>query len=178
MDQPGMERAFIRIAHEILERNKTATDLVVIGIKESGIFMARRLAQYIGKVEQVDVPVGEMDTTLYRDDVSNLHQGPIIHKTEIPCSIAGKKVVLVDDVLHTGRTIRAALDSLMQMGRPKLVQLAVLIDRGNRELPIHPDYVGIVIPTVTVEHVKVMYQEEEGEDRVVILEDACDDEGD
>lgn len=176
MDRPAIERALIRIAHEILERNKSAADLVVIGIKKSGIFMARRLAQYVEKVENVDVPVGEIDTTLYREDVPDLHQGPIIHKTEIPCSITGKKVILVDDVLHTGRTTRAALDSLMQMGRPKLVQLAVLIDRGNRQLPIHPDYVGMVIPTVAVEHVKVMFQEEEGEDRVVIMEEASDGE--
>lgn len=170
MDREEMGRALIRIAHEILERNKNASDLVIIGIKGGGVLLARRLVSQIEKIEQVDVPIGEMDITLYRDDSSGLRNKPIIHKTEIPCSINAKKVILVDDVLYTGRTIRAALDSLMDMGRPSAVQLAVLIDRGHRELPIHADYAGKNLPTARSEEVKVTLEEEEGEDSVIIQE--------
>ncbi len=170
MDREAMGRALVRIAHEILERNRSAKDLVIIGIKGGGVFLARRLASQIAKIEQMDVPVGEMDITLYRDDSPSPQNNPIIHKTEIPCSINRKKIILVDDVLYTGRTIRAALDSLMDMGRPSSVQLAVLVDRGHRELPIHADYVGKSIPTAGSEEVKMTLEEEEGEDKVIIQE--------
>ncbi len=170
MNKEEMRRAVMRIAHEILEKNKDAKDLVIIGIKGGGVFLARRLVSQIEKIEQMDVPIGEMDITLYRDDTPSPLNKPIIHKTEIPCSINDKRVVLVDDVLYTGRTIRAALDSLMDMGRPSAVQLAVLIDRGHRELPIQADYVGKNIPTARSEDVKVKLEEEEGEDSVIIQE--------
>ena len=170
MNKEEMGRAVVRIAHEILEKNKDAKDLVIIGIKGGGVFLARRLVSQIEKIEQMDVPIGEMDITLYRDDTPSPLNKPIIHKTEIPCSINDKRVVLVDDVLYTGRTIRAALDSLMDMGRPSAVQLAVLVDRGHRELPIQADYVGKNIPTARSEDVKVKLEEEEGEDSVIIQE--------
>jgi pyrimidine operon attenuation protein/uracil phosphoribosyltransferase len=170
MDKEEMSRALTRISHEILERNRKAEKLVVIGIKGGGVILARRLVDQIGKIENMDVPVGEMDITLYRDDSHHPADKPIIHKTEIPCSIDGKRVVLVDDVLYTGRTIRAALDSLMDMGRPNVVQLAVLVDRGHRELPIQADYVGKNIPTAGSEEVKVTLEEEEGEDKVILQE--------
>lgn len=165
-----MGRALVRIAHEILERNKNGSNLVIIGVKGGGVILARRLVSRLAKIEAIDIPIGQMDITLYRDDAPSPQNKPIIHKTEIPCSIDGKRVVLVDDVLYTGRTIRAALDSLMDMGRPSVVQLAVLIDRGHRELPIQADYTGKNIPTASSEEVKVTLEEEEGEDRVIIRE--------
>ena len=170
MDSEEMGRVLTRISHEILERNRNAEDLVVIGIKDGGVVLARRLVDQLRKIELIDVPVGEMDITLYRDDSHTPSNKPIIHKTEIPCSINGKRVVLVDDVLNTGRTIRAALDSLMDMGRPSVVQLAVLIDRGHRELPIQADYTGKNISAARSEEVKVTLEEEEGEDKVILQE--------
>lgn len=168
MNKGEMKEALLRISREIMERNKRTHNLVLIGIRTRGIYMARRIATSIRKIESVDIPMGVLDITLYRDDLgSNPHQ-PIIHKTDIPFSITGKSVVLVDDVLCTGRSIRAALDGLMSIGRPEAIQLAVLVDRGHRELPIQPDYVGKNLSTSKDERVRVMLEEEEAIDRVVL----------
>ncbi len=170
IDAAGIHRVLTRIAHEIVERHKGAADLVFIGLRSRGVDIARRLAQRLKEIEEVDVPVGTLDVTLYRDDLGKVGPQPKVRKTEIPFSIDNKKVILVDDVLYTGRTIRAAMDSLMDLGRPCLIQLAVLVDRGHRELPIRADYVGKNVPTAKMERVQVMLQEEDGVDRVVILE--------
>lgn len=165
-----IERALLRISHEIVERNENARNLVLIGVRTRGIYIARRIATYIRKSENVDIPMGVLDITLYRDDLGSTSDQSIIHKTDIPFSITGKRVVLVDDVLCTGRSVRAALDGLMSIGRPEVIQLAVLIDRGHRELPIQPDYVGEKLPTTRDEIVRVMLEEEEAVDRVVLQE--------
>ena len=170
MDQAEMGRTLVRIAYEILEKNNNTRDIVAIGIKEGGIILARRLVDQLEKIEKIDIPIGELDITLYRDDSPRHNNEAIIHKTVIPCSIDGKRIILVDDVLYTGRTIRASLDSLADMGRPSVVQLAVLVDRGHRELPIQADYVGKRIPTASNEEVKVTFEEEEGEDKIIIRE--------
>lgn len=170
IDATGIHRILTRIAHEILEKHKGAEDLVFIGLRSRGVDIARRLAQRLKEIEGIDVPVGALDVTLYRDDLGKVGPHPKVRKTEIPFSIDNKKVILVDDVLYTGRTIRAAMDSLMDLGRPRLIQLAVLVDRGHRELPIRADYVGKNVPTAKTEQVQVMLQEEDGVDRVVILE--------
>ncbi len=169
-DKSEMERALLRISSEIMERNKRTDNLVLIGVRTRGIYIARRIATYIRKIGNVDVPMGVLDITLYRDDLGSDPRQPIIHKTDIPFSITGKRVVLVDDVLCTGRSIRAALDGLMTIGRPEVIQLAVLIDRGHRELPIQADYVGKNLPTSKDERVMVMLEEEEAVDKVVIQE--------
>lgn len=170
IDATGIHRILTRIAHEILEKHKGAEDLVFIGLRSRGVDIARRLAQRLKEIEGIDIPVGALDVTLYRDDLGKVGPHPKVRKTEIPFSIDNKKVILVDDVLYTGRTIRAAMDSLMDLGRPRLIQLAVLVDRGHRELPIRADYVGKNVPTAKTEQVQVMLQEEDGVDRVVILE--------
>ncbi|MFO7151638.1 MAG: bifunctional pyr operon transcriptional regulator/uracil phosphoribosyltransferase PyrR [Bacillota bacterium] len=169
MDDKAIERALTRISHEIIERNKGVEDLVLVGIRTRGVPLAKRLAAKIKKIEGVEIPVGILDITLYRDDLSTLAEQPIVNKTEIDFEITGKKVVLVDDVIYTGRTARAALDALSDLGRAKLIQLAVLIDRGHRELPIRPDYVGKNVPTSRDEIIKVKLEEVDGENGVVIL---------
>ncbi|MFW6306582.1 MAG: bifunctional pyr operon transcriptional regulator/uracil phosphoribosyltransferase PyrR, partial [Bacillota bacterium] len=136
IDADGIRRALTRIAHEIVEKNKGTENLVIIGIRTRGVPLARRLAEKIKSFEGVEIPVGILDITLYRDDLSMVAQQPIVHKTEIPFNISGKKVILVDDVLYTGRTVRSALDALVDMGRPRSIQLAIVVDRGHRELPI------------------------------------------
>lgn len=162
LDGAGIRRALTRISHEILERNKGLKDVVLIGIRSGGAFLATELAAIIEVIEGGRVAVGTVDITLYRDDVSrNL---PTVGKTEIPFSLEGKKVVLVDDVLFTGRTIRAAMDAMMDHGRPCCIQLAVLIDRGHRELPIRADFVGRNVPTSMKENVQVIF---DGENRAV-----------
>jgi pyrimidine operon attenuation protein/uracil phosphoribosyltransferase len=168
MDATAMERALVRIAHEILERNQGATQLVLIGIRTRGVPLARRLSEYLAHIEQCPVPVGAVDITLYRDDLKGPKSRPV-HSTDIPCLLDAKHVVLVDDVLYTGRSIRAAMDVLTDFGRPQSIQLAVLIDRGHRELPIRADYVGKNIPTSRDEQVSVLLQEVDKEDAVVIL---------
>lgn len=168
MEESEFGLAIARMAHEVVERNRGASGLVVVGIRKGGIFLARRMASELGRIEGIDVPVGELDITLYRDDSHMSLDEPIIHKTEIPCSIQGKVVLLVDDVLFTGRTIRAALDSLMHMGRPSRVQLLSMVDRGHRELPIHADFVGKSIPTAMDEQVVVTFREAEGKDQVIL----------
>lgn len=170
LDQEGIRRSLTRIAHEIIERNKGTTDLALVGIRRRGVPLAERLAERIMEIEGHRVPVGILDITLYRDDLSTLAHQPLVRSTEIPFQVEGKIVVLVDDVIYTGRTIRAALGALIDLGRPKVIQLAVLIDRGHRELPIRADYVGKNVPTSKKEEISVRLQEFDGEERVVILE--------
>jgi len=170
IDQDGIRRALTRIAHEIIERNKGTDELVLIGIRRRGVPLARRLAEKIKEIEGSQVPVGVLDITLYRDDLSTLGYQPVVRQTEVSFSIEGKKVVLVDDVLYTGRTTRAAMDAIIDLGRPKNIQLVALIDRGHRELPIRADYVGKNVPTASLELVEVHLVEIDGLDEVVILE--------
>lgn len=170
MDKNSMQRTLARIAHEILEKNKGTEDLVIVGVRTRGAYLAERLAQTIEQIDGNKPPVGILDITLYRDDLSSIAQQPVVHKTEMDFDIQFKKVILVDDVLYTGRTVRAALDEIIDFGRPKFIQLAVLIDRGHRELPIRADYVGKNIPTSPRETVEVRLEECEGKDEVVVLE--------
>jgi len=156
------------MAHEILERNKGAKGLCLVGIQRGGVHLAKRLAHKIKEIENKDVPVGSLDIAFYRDDLSIRKEQPEVRRTEVPCELSDQKVVLVDDVLFTGRSIRAALDALMDIGRPANIQLAVLIDRGHRELPIKADFVGKNIPTAINENVEVNLEEEGKEDRVTI----------
>jgi pyrimidine operon attenuation protein/uracil phosphoribosyltransferase len=169
MDETAINRALVRISHEIVEKNKGVEDVALVGIRRRGVPLARRMASYISGIEGIEIPVGVLDITLYRDDLSSLSSQPVVHKTEIPFNISDKKVVLVDDVIYTGRTVRAALDALADIGRARMIQLAVLIDRGHRELPIRPDYVGKNVPTSRDEVVKVKLEEVDGENCVVIL---------
>jgi pyrimidine operon attenuation protein/uracil phosphoribosyltransferase len=169
LDEHALDRALTRIAHEILERNAGSHDLAFVGLRTRGVTLAQRLAAKIARIDGVQLPVGTLDISLYRDDLG-LRRSPIVRGTEVPFSIKDKSVVLVDDVLFTGRTIRAALDAMIDLGRPKMVQLAVLVDRGHRELPIRPDYVGKNLPTSRRESVAVRLREHDGEDRVVIEE--------
>ncbi|MHB8481701.1 MAG: bifunctional pyr operon transcriptional regulator/uracil phosphoribosyltransferase PyrR [Nitrospiria bacterium] len=169
LDRIGITRSLSRIAHEIIEKNKGTADLVLVGIRTGGIHLANRLRKKIYEVEKVELPVGVLDITLYRDDLMTKKEQPVLKTTDIPYDITKKRVILVDDVLFTGRTIRAALDSLMDLGRPQAIELAVLIDRGHRELPIRADFVGKNLPTGKEEKVKVLLEEEGEEDRVVIL---------
>lgn len=170
LDKESIERVLMRVAHEIIEKNKGTKDLCLVGIRTRGVFLAERLAGYIEKIDQNKVPVGILDITLYRDDLTLVSEQPIVRQTQINFDITGKKVILVDDVLYTGRTIRAALDELIDFGRPKIIQLAVLIDRGHRELPIRADYAGKNIPTAQNEIVEVRLEEQDGKDEVVIAE--------
>jgi pyrimidine operon attenuation protein/uracil phosphoribosyltransferase len=169
MDAKTVERALIRIAHEIVEKNKGAENMAVIGIKNRGEYLAQRVAKLIEKIEKVQIPVGLMDITLYRDDIQTKLEQPLVQKTEIPFDVVEKVIILVDDVLFTGRTIRAALDQIIDFGRPECIQLAVLVDRGHRELPIRADYVGKNIPTSKEERVKVKIKEVDGEDSVSVF---------
>lgn len=162
MDGQGMERALTRIAHEIIEKNKGVENLALIGIQRRGVPLAKRLQARIESVEGVKVPVGVLDITLYRDDLSLLHDHPKLNGTDVPFTINGMRLVMVDDVLFTGRTARSAMDALMDMGRPSSIQLAVLIDRGHRELPIRADYVGKNVPTSSSELIGVKVEEFDG----------------
>lgn len=169
VDGAAMKRALTRITYEIIEQNKGLEDLVLVGIKTRGIYLAQRIATRMKELENVSVPVGELDISLYRDDVhTSDNRDPEIKGSSIPVAIEGKQVILIDDVLFTGRTIRAALDALMDIGRPIKISLAVLVDRGHRELPIRADFVGKNIPTSLEEQVKVAVQEIDGEDHVLI----------
>jgi len=172
MTEADMRRAIRRIAHEIIERNKGVEGVVLVGMRTRGVPLARRLAEAIGEFEGAAVPVGALDIGLYRDDLPSLGTRPALRPSNIPTDIDGKRVVLVDDGLYTGRSIRAALDALMDFGRPGQVQLAVLVDRGHRELPIRADYVGKNIPTSRREEVQVRLVEVDGRDEVVILRPA------
>ena len=168
MDTDAMRLAIVRIAHEIIERNKGVDNVVLVGIRTRGVPIAERLAAAINEIEKVELPVGMLDITLYRDDLSTLAYNPICHVTEIDFDLNGKTVILVDDVLYTGRTIRCALDAVIDMGRPKAIQLAVLIDRGHRELPIRADFAGKNVPTSHKEAINVYLAEQDGTDEVVI----------
>ena len=169
MDQENIRRALMRISHEIIEKNKGIDNLSLVGIRTRGAILAERLCECIKAIEGKAVPVGILDITLYRDDLSMVSQQPVVHETLIPFDINDKIVVLVDDVLFTGRTIRAALDALIDLGRPTNIQLAVLIDRGHRELPIRADYVGKNIPTSLDQNVKVILNESDNKEDEVIL---------
>ncbi|MEW6246102.1 MAG: bifunctional pyr operon transcriptional regulator/uracil phosphoribosyltransferase PyrR [Nitrospirota bacterium] len=169
MDAGDIARALTRIAHEILERNKGTKELALVGIRTGGVHLAHRLARRILDIEGAQVPIGELDITLYRDDLALRKDQPVLRKTSVPFNISDLKIVLVDDVLFTGRTTRAAMDGLIDLGRPAEIQLAVLVDRGHRQLPIKANYIGKNIPTSRDEIVKVLLEEEGEEDRVVIL---------
>ncbi|HXV69594.1 MAG TPA: bifunctional pyr operon transcriptional regulator/uracil phosphoribosyltransferase PyrR [Nitrospira sp.] len=168
MDAGDIARALTRIAHEILERNKGVRNLALVGIRTGGVYLAHRLVKRIQGIEGVQVPSGELDITLYRDDLALRKNQPVLRKTSVPFDMAEKVVVLVDDVLFTGRTIRAAMDGLMDLGRPGEIQLAVLVDRGHRQLPIKANYIGKNLPTSREEKVQVLLEENGEEDRVVI----------
>lgn len=167
VDAVTMKRALTRITYEIIERNRGIDDLVLVGIKTRGIYIAQRIAERLKQLEGVEVPVGELDITLYRDDKKS-DEDPEIHSSDIPIAIDGKEVILIDDVLFTGRTIRAALDAIMDFGRPRRISLAVLVDRGHRELPIRADFVGKNIPTALSEQIIVEMEESDGSDRIMI----------
>jgi len=170
MDADRMSRALTRIAHEILERNRGLDDIALVGIRTRGVPLARRIARSLHDINGDDVPTGALDITLYRDDLMRHAVGPqpLVRRTEIPFSIDDRKILLVDDVLYTGRTIRAALDALIDFGRPLAIQLVVLVDRGHRELPIKADYVGKNLPTSLKQSVQVRLQEIDGTDEVLI----------
>jgi pyrimidine operon attenuation protein/uracil phosphoribosyltransferase len=172
LDRDQIRRAVKRIAHEIVERNGGVDDLVIVGIRRRGVPLAQRIADYISQIEGTPVPIGVLDITLYRDDFQNVMNHPQVGKTEIKGDITDQIVILVDDVLFTGRTIRAALDELIDFGRPRRIQLAVLVDRGHRELPIKADYVGKNVPTAENEMVEVHLEEIDGEDEVLLAEKA------
>lgn len=172
MDADAIEKALMRISHEILEKNKDAKNLAIVGIRYRGEFLARRIAENIKKISKHAVPLGILDITLYRDDLTKIAEQPVLKETIIDFDITGKKVVLIDDVLFTGRTIRCAMDQLVDFGRPAVIQLAVLIDRGHRELPIKADYVGKNVPTSADEAIEVRVKEADKIDEVIICEKA------
>jgi pyrimidine operon attenuation protein / uracil phosphoribosyltransferase len=176
MDAGEIRRALVRVAHEVLERNKGAENLVIIGIQSRGVPMAKRLAQTIHGIEGTEVPVGSLNVALYRDDYAT-RSARTMAASEIPFDVTDKKVILVDEVLFTGRTIRSALDAIMDLGRPASIQLAVLVDRGHRELPIRADYVGKNLPTAVKENIEVLWEETRGEDAVLITKPGAEDVG-
>lgn len=170
LDEKAIERAITRIANEIIEKNKGTKDLVIVGIKTRGIPFAKRLSDKIYEIEKEKIPVVILDITFYRDDLTELYDNPVVKENSFDIDINNKIIILADDVIFTGRTVRAALDALVDKGRPKKVQLAVLIDRGHRELPIRPDYVGKNVPTSRDEIVKVQFVETDDIDQVIIVE--------
>jgi pyrimidine operon attenuation protein / uracil phosphoribosyltransferase len=172
LDEQAIRRALTRIAHEVIEKNKGIENLVIVGIKTRGIYIAKRLAKRIEQIEEKELPVGVIDITLYRDDLTKKtpNEEPLVKGSDIPVEITNKKVILVDDVLYTGRTVRAAMDAIMDIGRPASIQLAVLVDRGHRELPIRADYVGKNIPTSSSEKILVELSEVDGTEQVSINE--------
>ncbi|MBP3231083.1 bifunctional pyr operon transcriptional regulator/uracil phosphoribosyltransferase PyrR [Anaerovibrio sp.] len=171
IDEQGMFRALVRIAHEIVEKNKGVKDVILVGIRSRGVPLAHRIADAIENIEGMRPPVGILDITLYRDDLSTLSYQPVVRPTTMPVNLDGKIVVLVDDVLYTGRTIRAAMDAIIDMGRPTAIQLSVLIDRGHRELPIRADYVGKNVPTSSKESINVKVHEIDYVDQVVLQQE-------
>lgn len=168
MNKTDIDRALTRIAHEIAEKNKGIEGVCLVGIQRGGVHLAKRLATRIKQIEKKDIPVGTLDIAFYRDDISIRKAQPVVRKTEVPFEVTDMKIVLIDDVLFTGRSIRAAMDAVTDLGRPAAIQLAVLIDRGHRELPIKADYVGKNIPTALTENVEVQLMEEGLEDKVII----------
>jgi len=170
IDDQGFQRTLTRLAHEILELNKGSETIALVGIRTRGEFLARRLAKKIQEIEHRELQIGFLDITLYRDDLRGKLNQPILKGTDIMFDIAGKNIILIDDVLYTGRTVRAALDALIDLGRPATIQLAVLVDRGHRELPIKADFIGKNCPTSSNEEVRVLMKEIDGEDSVVLVE--------
>lgn len=170
MDEKKMTRSFSRIAMEILEKNRIIENLVLIGIQKKGVFVANRIKRIISEMENINLPLGILDITLFRDDLHIQEKHPLVQKTEINFSVEGKDIILIDDVLFTGRTIRAAMDSIFELGRPASIQLAVFIDRGHRELPISPDFKGKYLPTSRRERINVMLNETDEVDQVLIME--------
>ncbi len=171
LDAASIERSLTRIAHEILERNKGLSGVGIVGVQTRGVPLAQRLATTLGTIEGKAPPVGVLDINLYRDDLSRIADHPVLRRTQIPFEIDDTTIVLVDDVLFTGRTVRAALDAVMDLGRPRAIQLAVLVDRGHRELPVRADFVGKNVPTAPAERVDVLLSETDGRDEVVIVKD-------
>ena len=174
MDKEDIDRVLTRIAHEIVERNRDVEDLYLIGIRKRGVTLAQRIAKKIKGIKELEIPIGALDITLYRDDLSEVAAQPVIKKTEIPFPVKGKKIILEDDVLYTGRTVRAALDGIIDLGRPQFIQLAILLDRGHRELPIRADYIGKNVPTSRKELVEVKLLEDDGREEVVLIEAGTD----
>lgn len=170
MDDGAISRALYRLAHEIIEKNDGTKGLALIGIQRRGVPLAQRICDIIAEVSGDTLPLGILDITLYRDDLSTLSEHPIINGTDVPFPITGKTLILVDDVLYTGRTVRAALDALIDLGRPQAIRFAVLVDRGHRELPIRADFVGKNVPTSSDEFIAVHVREIDGDERVVIME--------
>jgi len=170
MSASEIERTLVRLVHEIIEKNNGAGDLGLVGIRRRGVFLAQRLGQMVQRIEKTPVPVGTLDITLYRDDLSTVGPKPVVQKTEVGFSITGKNIVLVDDVLYTGRTARAALDALFSQGRPQRVQLCVLIDRGHRELPIEATFVGRKVQTTLQEIIEVQLREVDDAEKVLLVE--------
>lgn len=171
LDGPTLNRAITRIAHEIIERNKGIDECILVGIKTRGAYLARRLAERIEQIEGKAIRIGELDISLYRDDLSKKQEEALVQQVDIEHDVSNQKIILVDDVLYTGRTVRAALDAVMDLGRPAQIQLAVLIDRGHRELPIRADYVGKNIPTASHERIVVNLTEVDDNDGVTIQKD-------
>lgn len=170
LDSKGIQRSLTRVSHEIIEKNKGTENIILIGIKRRGYPLAQRIAKTIEEIEGIEIPVGSVDISLYRDDLTAINEQPIIKNSELGTNIVGKKVILVDDVIYTGRTVRAAIDAVIHCGRPDMIQLAVLVDRGHRELPIRADYVGKNIPTSRSELISVELTEIDGNDSVKIYE--------
>lgn len=170
LDADAIRRALMRITHEILEKNNGTEGLCLVGIKTRGVPVAKRIAENIKRIEGTDVPVGILDITLYRDDLTTVSDMPVVNGSDIPFSVGGKKVILIDDVLYTGRTARAAIEAVFKLGRPDAIRLAVVVDRGHRELPIRADYVGKNVPTSAGEIISVKLAETDGEDAADLLE--------
>jgi pyrimidine operon attenuation protein / uracil phosphoribosyltransferase len=170
MSASEIERTLVRLAHEIIEKNNGITDLGLVGIRRRGVPLAERLAKIITRIEKAPIPVGTLDITLYRDDLSTLGPKPVVQKTDVGFPVTGKNIILVDDVLYTGRTTRAAMDALFSQGRPKQVQLCALIDRGHRELPVEASYVGRKVQTTAAEIIEVKLHEVDGVDKVLLVE--------
>ena len=168
MNKKDIDRALTRMAHEIIEKNKGTGNLCLVGIQRGGVYLAKRLASNIKQIDKKDIPVGSLDIAFYRDDLNIRKAQPVVRRTEISFEVTNLKIILVDDVLFTGRSIRAAMDAVMDLGRPSAIQLSVLVDRGHRELPIQADYVGKNIPTALTETVEVQLEEEGFEDRVIL----------
>lgn len=170
LDEKGVERSIVRISHEIVEKNKGASNIILVGIKTRGIPIAKRIAECIENFEGITVPIGTVDISLYRDDLTEKFDQANVNDTSLDIDVRDKTLILVDDVLFTGRTVRAAIEAVIEKGRPKSIQLAVLVDRGHRELPIRPDYVGKNVPTSISEIVHVKLMETDGEDKIIISE--------
>ncbi len=170
LDSTGIKRTITRLSHEIIERNKGVNDLVLVGVKTRGVYLADRIGNEIERIEGVKIPVGELDISLYRDDLHEIHKDPKVNGSNIPFPIKDKILVLIDDVLYTGRTIRSALDAIIDIDRPRAIQLAILVDRGHRELPIRPDFIGKNVPTSKSEIIHVNLTEIDNEDSVTIEE--------